>query len=225
MAEVKLNERRSPKIEVYLDLVSKLYGEVTLRECAKRAGVKWATVQNSWRVRYEDFRPREIAAKKAALRKRQQAIGTASNNTAEPDEFELQRFFDLLYEHEDRLKAAKELGLQWKAVKEAIQKSNALKARYREFQEERKVKAEDILWKDVLGGSTTAAHKYLQAHDPVWASKAKVEVGHTHKFDPASVAEARQAWLSRTGLPALPPAENGDGEVEDAEYVEEEPTN
>lgn len=142
-----------------------------------------------WRRSIPEFREKERLARESS--KGQEHFDKEVSSWA------MARFFEILEETDDRVKACQEIGARWTDVEKAIEKHNGFRRRYHDYETEWAIRAEDILRKEVAGGDRAAARAYLAAHDTRYmpGQKGRPAKSERAPLDPAAQAAEARSWL------------------------------
>lgn len=146
-------------------------------------------IVSQWRKGLPEFRERERLAREASVGKKYRAKELPS--------WAVQRFFEILEATDDRMEACKEIGARWSEVETAIASEEGFRRRMEDYETEWKIRAEDVLRKDVSDGDRAAARAYLGAHDERYmpGKKGRPAKGAEASQSPAERASEALDWL------------------------------
>lgn len=215
--------RLTDKAKRYLRLLEEMGDHKSKRAIMDMVPVnQWSVVR--WRKEVEGFKQTEEQIWERVQGRRERSAQVAEER---PDHDSFVTEIDPLLAEwltafkvsEDRMKACEEVGIRWSAIKNRLAKDKEFARLYKEIEEERNAKAEDILFGQVKKGSISAAKAWLQAHDPRYSGK--VQVSHEHsgtvRVEAGVVAERKRLWLQTFNGALSPPAIEGEVLDEDEE--------
>jgi hypothetical protein len=156
-------KRITSKAARYLDLLEHFYKKKPIKKIAKMVPVSYDAVV-VWR-RNAEFKRKEKLAREVALGYRASERALAREDMA--------GFFEILETTDDRMAAAASVDATWREVEAKIASHTAWQTRYADWEDSWRIRAEDLLRKEMKDGHTPSARLYLQAYHPRYGTGAK----------------------------------------------------